>query len=121
MYTELKYAHILFVSISILLFQYRFYLQLFNKPISKLLKVTPHINDTLLLISAISLAYIAGFNPLQQPWLSAKIIALLFYIAFGMLALKSSGTKSILAYVLATLTYVFIILTALNKTPYFGL
>jgi len=109
----------LFVAISMLLFQYRFFLKVFNKPVFRFLKTIPHINDTLLLISGISLAYIASFNPLNHSWLSAKIIALVIYIAFGFMTLKSSGLKSIVAYIFATATFVFMLFTAINKTPFF--
>ena len=119
MYAALKHSHMLFVTISILLFEYRFFLNFFNKPASRFLKITPHINDTLLLISGISLAYIASFNPLHHTWLSAKIIALLVYIGFGFMALKSSGFKSIVGYILASATFVFMLFTAINKPPFF--
>jgi len=119
MYTELKYAHMFFVTISILLFGYRFFLKIFNRKIGKALKIVPHINDSLLLASGISLAYWAGFNPLQQYWLGTKIIALFLYIGFGMLALKSNGAKSVFGFVLATATFIFIVYTATTKTSLF--
>ncbi|MBL4661232.1 MAG: SirB2 family protein [Alcanivoracaceae bacterium] len=119
MYAAIKYSHMLFITISILLFQYRFFLKIFNKPISRFLKIIPHVNDTLLLVSAISLAYIANFNPFYHTWLAAKIIALVIYIGFGFMALKSSGLKSILGYIFATATFVFMLLTAISKTPFF--
>ena len=118
MYAVMKHSHMLFITISILLFQYRFFLKVFNKPVSRFLIVTPHFNDTLLLISGISLAFIANFNPLDHAWLSAKIIALLVYIGFGFMALKSSGSKSFVGYILATATFVFMVFTAINKTPF---
>lgn len=118
MYTGLKYFHITFVVISIVLFQYRFLLKILNKPLAKPLKIIPHINDTILLITGISLAVIAGFNPFNHNWLLAKIIALLLYIGFGMLALKTTGLKSIVSYLAATLTIVFMVFTAINKTPF---
>ena len=118
MYLGLKYFHIVLVTISVTLFQYRFLLKGLNKSLSKPLKIIPHSNDTLLLLTGISLAAMAGFNPLVHTWLLAKIIALLFYIGFGMVALKSSGIKSVLSYILATLAVVFMVLTALNKVPF---
>ena len=119
MYDSLKYAHMLFVFISITLFEYRFILKLLKRPISRPLKVIPHINDTLLLIAGISLAVMASINPLHHLWLAAKIIALIFYIGFGAVALKSTGMKSIYAYIFATATFIFILFTAVTKTPFF--
>ncbi len=101
-----------------MLFQYRYFLKTINRPLAKHLKIIPHINDTLLLISGISMAVIAEYNPLYHPWLLAKLIALLLYIGFGMLAFKTSGPKSLLAYLLATFTFVFLVLTAIYKVPF---
>lgn len=119
MYVSIKYAHMLFVTISIVLFEYRFLLKTLHKPVAKPLKVIPHINDTLLLVAGISLVFMGGFNPLQQTWLAAKVIALVFYIAFGAVALKSTGMKSMFAYILATAFFIFIVFTAITKTPFF--
>ena len=119
MYLELKYSHVILVTISIVLFQYRFLLKKLNKPLSKLLKILPHLNDTLLMMTGIGLAIVAGFNPLLHTWLLAKLIALLLYIGFGMVSLKSNGLKCTISYIIATLMVVFMVLTALNKAPLF--
>lgn len=118
MYAGLKHSHMLFITISIVLFQLRFFLKQLKKPNSKFLKITPHINDTLLLITGISLAYMASINPMEHSWLMAKIIALFVYIVLGMIALKSDGIKSIISYVLATATFAFIVITAIKKVPF---
>ena len=119
MYPALKHSHLLFVAISILLFEYRFILKMMKKTTGKTLKIVPHVNDTLLLATGISLAYIAQINPIHQIWLGSKIVALLFYIGFGMMALKSKGNKSIMGYILATACFVFILFTAITKNPLF--
>jgi uncharacterized membrane protein SirB2 len=118
MYLVLKNAHIVFITISIILFNYRFLLKIFKKSIPKLIKILPHINDTFLLISGISMAYLVNFNPFEKPWLMAKIIALVLYIGFGMMALKKDGLQSVIGYILATLMIVFMIFTAINKAPF---
>lgn len=51
-------------------------------------RTVPHVVDTVLLGSAILLAWIAALNPLQVPWLAAKIIGLLLYIVIGVVALR---------------------------------
>ncbi len=122
MYAGLKHSHMLFITISIVLFQLRFFLKSFNKPIAKPLKIIPHVNDTLLLVTGITMAYQANINPMVHNWLLAKIVALVLYIAFGAIALKSSGIKSKLSYIVATVLFVFMVLTALKKQPFlFGL
>jgi uncharacterized membrane protein SirB2 len=119
MYAGLKHSHMLFITVSIILFQWRYFLKMRNKPLHKTLKILPHINDTLLLVTGVSMAYIASINPMVHPWLAAKIIALLLYIVLGMVALKSAASKSVIAYLLATATFVFMVMTAIVKTPYF--
>lgn len=119
MYAGLKHSHMLFITVSIILFQLRYFLKMRNKPLHKTLKILPHINDTLLLVTGVSMAYIAGINPMVHPWLAAKIIALLLYIVLGMVALKATASKSVIAYLLATATFVFMVMTAIAKTPYF--
>jgi uncharacterized membrane protein SirB2 len=119
MYLSLKHSHLLFIIISILLFELRFFLLVFNQPIHKVLKIIPHINDTLLLITGVSLAVIAGIKPWEQSWVAYKLSALVLYILFGAMALKTNGYKRMIAFVLATLTIIFMVFTAINKNPLF--
>lgn len=51
-------------------------------------KTLPHLVDTVLLLSALALAWMLQLHPGNAPWLLAKIIGLLAYIGLGMLALK---------------------------------
>jgi len=44
--------------------------------------------DTVLLISAVTLAARLHLNPVHTPWLMAKILGLLIYIVLGMVALR---------------------------------
>jgi uncharacterized membrane protein SirB2 len=89
-----------------------------GKPIAKALKIIPHINDTLLLITGVSMAFMLHLKPWEHPWLGYKIIALVLYIIFGTVALKSSGTKRLLSYYVATALFVFMLITAINKVPF---
>jgi len=68
-------------------------------------KVLPHINDALLIFSAIGVAYSVGLYPWGQPWMAAKLVALMVYILLGTVALKRGSTKAIrvVAWVLALL------------------
>ena len=51
-------------------------------------RTLPHVVDTVLLASAIGLAWLLQLNPLTTPWLAAKIAGLLAYIGLGMVALR---------------------------------
>jgi len=58
-----------------------------------LLKFIPHIIDTLLLASGLSLAIYTSV-PLFSGWLSIKLMLLVAYIFLGSYTLKKSTTKS---------------------------
>lgn len=85
----------------------------------------PHVVDTVLLTSAVALAWTIGLNPLSVPWLTAKIVALLVYIGLGKLALRPASSRAtcIAAGTLALLTVAYIVSVALTKqaTGFFGL
>jgi len=84
----------------------------------RLFKITPHIIDTLLLGSAIWLAVQNSVNPGDNPWLLAKIIALLVYIGLGTVALKRGKTKRvrIIAWLAALLVFAYIVAVAVTKS-----
>ncbi|WP_455199118.1 SirB2 family protein [Kaarinaea lacus] len=86
---------------------------------ARTVKVLPHVNDTVLLVTAIVLASQWGWSALQMPWLLAKIIALLAYIALGMLALKPGRSQSvrISAWLAAIITFAFIVSVAVTRNP----
>jgi|PlaIllAssembly_1097288.scaffolds.fasta_scaffold01420_7 uncharacterized membrane protein SirB2 len=75
--------------------------------------------DTALLASAIAMAIVAHVSPLAHPWLAAKIVALLAYIALGALALRPGHSRPVrtVAFVAAALVFAYIVGTALNRDP----
>lgn len=82
-------------------------------------RIAPHVVDTVLLISAITLAWKLGISPLSTPWLAAKIAALLLYIAAGMIALKYGKTKRtrLIAWMAGQLVFLYIVSVALTHNP----
>ena len=82
-------------------------------------KRVPPVIDTILLASAIVLAASFHQYPFVHAWLTAKVVALLFYIALGMLALTYSKTKTkrISAWLAAQLCFFYIVAVAITKTP----
>jgi len=87
---------------------------------ARMVKVVPHVVDTVLLVSAIALASRWGWVALQLPWLLAKIIALLAYISLGMVALRTGHNKRVrvLAWLAAMSVFVYIITVAISKNPW---
>lgn len=83
------------------------------------IKITPHIVDTLLLTTAVLLMIILGQHPGNQNWILAKIVALVFYIGFGTLAIKRAPSKAskALFLILAIATFSYIIGVAIAHHP----
>lgn len=81
------------------------------------IKIVPHVIDTLLLTSALIMVFWSGQYPFEQPWLTAKILALIAYIALGTIALKRGKTRFIRSFALvaALATFAYIVLVAVTK------
>ena len=82
-------------------------------------KRIPPVVDTILLASAIVLAVTIHQYPFVHAWLTAKVVALLFYIGLGMLALTYGKTKKIriINWLAAQLCFIYIVAVALTKNP----
>jgi uncharacterized membrane protein SirB2 len=89
---------------------------------ARVVRVVPHIVDTVLLASAITMAVLARLVPTQQPWLLAKIIALLAYIVLGAIALRYGRTRKqrTLAFAAALVVFAYIVAVALRRLPGLG-
>ena len=118
-YLWLKHLHISCVVLSGSLFALRgwWMLQAPHRLQQRWVRVLPHGIDTLLLASAVGLAVWSGQYPLAQDWLTAKVLALLVYIALGSVALKYGSTRAVQAsaWVAALLVFAYIVATALRK------
>lgn len=86
---------------------------------SRVARTLPHGVDTVLLASAIALAWMLQLNPLTTPWLAAKIVGLLAYIALGMVALKPGRRRTLraVAWIAALLCFAQIVAIAMTKSP----
>lgn len=90
MYMAFKHLHLLMVVLSVALLFIRFGLMLKDSPLlqSKVLKIGPHLVDTLLILSAVALMLSINQYPFVNSWLTEKFIALLAYIALAVMALR---------------------------------
>ncbi len=86
----------------------------------RLTRIFPHLIDTILLVSAVTLVWQYQLSPLQQPWLISKIVALLAYIGLGTVALKRGKTKAQRtgALIGALFCFAFIVAAAITKSPW---
>lgn len=124
-YLLLKHLHVTCVVLSGLGFCLRGWWMLRDSPrlSQRLARVAPHVIDSLLLGSAIMMAVLSGQYPFVQGWLTAKFLALLTYILLGMMALKRGRTKTIRIrfFILALLSYAYIVSVALTRNALPGL
>ncbi|MFT2090645.1 SirB2 family protein [Paraglaciecola sp. 2405UD69-4] len=94
MYEIVKITHMSAVSLSVLLFLFRFILTLMksDKLQQKWLKILPHIVDTVLIVAAITLCILIKQYPIVDAWVTEKLMALIMYVFMVALALKSQQT-----------------------------
>lgn len=124
-YALLKMIHVGSVILSFSLFFFRgiWLIQDSQNLHQRWVKILPHINDTVLLISAILLAIAIQQNPQEHAWLAAKVSGLLVYIGLGMIAMRFGKTRKvrITSWIAALCVFVYIVLVALTKSPVLGI
>lgn len=117
----LKLLHVSCVVLSYTLFVLRGFWMLYSpaRLQQRWVRVLPHSVDTLLLGSAIALALQLQLSPLHAPWLLSKIVALLLYIALGMVAIRYGKTRDtrLYAWLAAQLVFFYIVSVALTRDP----
>jgi uncharacterized membrane protein SirB2 len=120
-YLLLKHLHMSCAAMSGTLFLLRGLWMLQDSPQlgRRWVRTLPHLIDTVLLASAVTLAVWSAQYPLAQPWLTAKVCALLLYIVLGSVALKRGCSKGIraAAFLAALATFAYIVAVALSKNP----
>ena len=88
-----------------------------------LLRVAPHAVDTVLLASALWMAWRIGQYPFVNGWLTAKVLALLAYILLGSRALgwHTPSSQRLPFFVAALLSVSYIVGVALTRSPTWNL
>lgn len=121
MYGLIKYVHVTTVVLSLAGFCLRGFLVIRNSPIlsSRWIKVMPHVNDTILLAAALSLAFMADQLPFVANWVTAKVLGVMVYIILGSLALRPGSSRStrIVCLFAAILVFGWIASVALTRQP----
>ncbi|MBT1444656.1 SirB2 family protein [Shewanella sp. JM162201] len=92
LYPVVKHLHLTLIAVSVLFFTVRFILKLKGSAVldKKVMRIAPHIVDTLLLLSGLALAFIIKQYPFVDPWLTEKVLAVVAYILLGVMAMKSN-------------------------------
>lgn len=122
MYLALKHFHMACAGASLCLFLLRgaWMFSGSARLQAKFARIVPHVVDTFLLASAVGLMIITRQYPLQQNWLTAKLIGLVIYILLGTVALKRGRTPAVrgAAFVAAVAVFLWIVATARAHAPW---
>jgi uncharacterized membrane protein SirB2 len=118
-YLIIKNIHILSITLSLIFFFIRgiWAIQESDWLQRTWVKTVPHLIDTVLLFSGITLAIILQQYPGGHNWLTAKLLALLAYIIVGSIAIKRGKTKTIrmVAWISALMIFFYIVTVALTR------
>jgi uncharacterized membrane protein SirB2 len=121
MYTFVKYVHVTTVVLSLTGFFLRGVLMMRESPLlgARWIKVLPHINDTILLVAALSLAAMSGQYPFVVGWVTAKVLGVIAYIILGALALRDASTRKmrIACWLASMAVFGWIVSVALTRHP----
>ena len=88
-------------------------------PMSPVVRRCSQVIDTALLVAALLLLATLQLNPFTSPWLLAKLVLLVVYIGFGILALRRAPTLAGkgLAFAAALLCFVMMLIIASTRDP----
>lgn len=115
----IKNFHILCATLTITSFFIRGLWMMLDSPWlqKRWVKILPHLIDTGLFASGITLAINLHQYPLTNGWLTAKFFALLLYIILGSIALKYGKTKIIRlsAWIIALGVFFYIVMVAMTR------
>lgn len=118
-YLAIKHIHVTFAALSGILFFLRGLMMLADSAMLKRrwLKIVPHVIDTILLASALVMVVWSAQYPFVQGWLTAKVLALVGYIVFGIIALRTGKTKTvrIAAFITALVLFGYILKVAFTR------
>lgn len=121
MYLSLLMLHKVTVLLSIVGFFARGVGHIFNQSWinKKPVKILPHMIDTLLLVSAISLVAVSAFS-FSDGWIVAKILGLIAYIGLGLMAFRFAKTRAqkALYWLLALIVVFYVVAVAVHKTAW---
>ena len=86
---------------------------------SRAAKTLPHLVDTVLLLSALTLAWMLRLTPGNAPWVLAKIVGLVVYVGLGVVALRPGRPLALraAAWLGALATVGWIVWVAVTKNP----
>jgi len=84
----------------------------------KFFKITPHVIDTGLLLSGITLIFQGNWLEGEFSWILSKFVLLLVYIIFGIMAMRCKGKKRWVAFIAAIASFIGIFVIAITKNGF---
>jgi uncharacterized membrane protein SirB2 len=121
LFLVIKSIHLLTVTLTIAGFIIRGIWMIQGSPLLEMraVRTFPHVNDTLLLISALWTAAMVGQYPFINGWLTAKVIGAIAYILLGAVALTYGPTRQIrvLSFMGSLLCFAYVVTVAVTKNP----
>ena len=122
MYVAVKHLHIACVILSGTGFFLRGILMSADMPLPRhrWIRLAPHVNDSVLLAAALTLAVLTQQYPFVAPWVTAKVFGLMAYIILGSMALKAGRTKRlrVTAWIGAVAVFGYVVSVALTKSAW---
>jgi len=117
----IKLIHLIFIFSSFISFTSRIGLSVFKPSLlqNKFIKIAPHVIDTILLLSGITLVIQGNWLAGEFGWIVSKFVLLLAYIGLGVMAMRFSGIKRWLAFVAAIICFISIFIIAITKNGFF--
>ena len=119
-YAAIKQVHVTAAGLSLALFVLRGAWRAVSpeRLAARWVRIVPHVIDTVLLASALWLAWQVGSG--AAPWITAKVAALVAYVVLGTIALKRGRTPAIRAgaFFAALATFGYIVSVAFTKSPW---
>lgn len=123
-YGLVKAVHMSCAFVSFTLFVLRGLWRFTDSPIARQrwTRIVPHVNDTLLLAAAITLAWRLVPFPAFHAFLAAKLLGLVVYILLGMTAFRWAATRrgQVVAWLMAQGAFFYIVAVAITKRPWPG-
>lgn len=113
----IKLIHIVIIFTAFIGFIARFTFSFLKPDIlqNKAMKIIPHVIDTILLLSGLTLVIQGNWIDGEYGWIVSKLVLLLGYIVFGVMAMRCKGAKRWVAFVAAIACFVYIFVIAVSK------
>lgn len=117
-YFIIKQLHMSAAALSIIFFVVRAYWSITGSGLlaRRIVRILPHVIDTVLLVCGVVLTFMLGG---LQPWIIAKLVALVLYIGIGTIAIKrgkTAGSRGAAA-LIAIAIFFYIVGVAIRHNP----